>query len=98
MSQIRMSEINHYYRYYNDSFTHAQVKDLVYSKIEMSWAEIEALVLQKAEFFILIPFYCQFHQCQAYRVSLSKEDKYFCYGKDIDFDFCWCFGLYVLMR
>ena len=62
---------------YNDSITHAQAKDLVYSKIEMPWAEIEALVLQKAEVLILIPFYCQFLQCQAYRVSHSKEGKVF---------------------
>ena len=32
---------------------------------------------KKLIFFILIPFYCQFHQCQAYRVSHSKEDKVF---------------------
>ena len=63
------------YLNYTDSFTHAQAKDLVYSKIEMSWAKIEALVL--AEVLILIPFYCQFHDCQAYRVSHSKEGKVF---------------------
>ena len=43
------------YLNYNDFFTHAQAKDLLYSKIEMSWAEIEALVLQKADFFYFDP-------------------------------------------
>ena len=33
-----------------------------------------------------------------YGVSHSKEGKVFLSGEDIDFDFCLCFVLYVLMR